>query len=61
MNIFLNHWNNNTEKNEDIITHDASEGMPTPPPKRNEAVGREGEEDESGSYSKDKGFCSVVS
>ena len=55
MRIFFNHWNNNTDKNDDT-----SEGMSTPHTKRNEAAGREGEEDESCSDRNDKGLCSVV-
>ena len=32
--ILLNHWDNNTKKNEDNITYNASEGMSTPPSKK---------------------------
>ena len=38
--ILFNHCNNTIKKNEYDITHEASEGMSTPQPKINEAVGR---------------------
>ena len=55
MHILLNNWNNSTEEN-----NDTSEGISTPNHKINESVGREVEEDESGSDSNDKGLCSVA-
>ena len=55
MHILLNYWNNTTDKNNDTL-----EGISTPHTKRNEAVGREGEEDDSGSDINDKGLCSAV-
>ena len=55
MSILLNNYYNTTEKNDDT-----SESMSIPRPKRNEAVDREGEEDESGSGSNYKGLCLVV-
>ena len=55
MHILLNNLNNTTEKN-----NDTSEGISTPHPKINEAVGKEVEEDESGSDSNDKCLCSVA-
>ena len=55
MHILLNHWYNTIEKRDDT-----SEGMSTSHPKRNEAVDREGEEDDSGSDRNDKGLCSVA-
>ena len=57
--ILLNHWNNTKDKNEDTITHDGLEGMPTPFPKVNEAVGREGKDYKMSINSNDKGLCSV--
>ena len=39
---------------------DNSESMSTPNTKINQAVSREGEEDESGSDSNDEGLCSIV-
>ena len=41
--VLFIHWNSTTNNNEYIIKHNASEVIPTPPPKRNESVGREGE------------------
>ena len=55
MHILLNHWNNTTDKNDDT-----SEGMPTPHPKINESVGREGEEDKSGGDSNKKVFFNCL-
>ena len=55
MHILLNNGNNTTEKSDD-----ASEGMSTPQPKTNKTVGREVEEEESGSDRNGKGLCSVV-
>ena len=57
--ILLNYWNNTKEKNGDTITHDGLEGMSTPLPKVNEAVGREGDDYKMVRNSNDKGLCSV--
>ena len=55
MHILLNNWNNTTEKNDGT-----SEIISTPHPKINEAVSREGEENESGSERNDIGLCSIA-
>ena len=58
--LMLDHWNNATEKNEDTITHNASEVIPIPPPPKDEAVVKEGENYVLSSNSNDKGLFSVV-
>ena len=55
MHILLNNLNNTTEKN-----NDTSEGISTPHPKINEAVGKEVEEDESVIYGNNEGLFSVA-
>ena len=56
--ILFNNLNNNTDRNEDTITDDTSEGMSPPLPQKNEAVSREGEDDESSSDINYKDMCS---